>query len=349
MAKSLFELAQAIQQATELKVELKGNGEQLVSSFATIEQANDDQITFLANAKYKKHLLNCQAGAVILAPSESEHWAGAALVMENPYAGFAIAAQLLDNSPKQADGVHATAFVSPSAKIGKNVKIGANATIEADVVLGDNTEIGAGCYLGQGTMLGSGCKIWPNATLYHSVKIGDNSVVHANSVIGADGFGYAPLQRDGNQHWLKIPQTGGVTIGSNTEIGASTTIDRGAIADTKIGNGVIIDNQIQLGHNVEIGDFTAIAAGTMIAGSTRIGKNVTIGGVCAISGHLNICDRAFITGRAFVMKDISEPGVYSSGMPATENTEWRKNTARYRKLAELFDRVKTLEKTLDND
>ena len=347
MSKNLTEISSAITTQTGLHVEVVGDATLSVSSFATIEQAGLGQITFLANAKYKKHLSSCNADVVILAPSERDAWAGNALVMENPYAGFAIAAQLLDSTPAQSAGIHPTAFVDPSAKLGQSVKVGPNATIEANVTIGDEAEIGAGCFVGQGTMLGSGCKLWPNVTVYHGVKIGNESVVHAGSVIGGDGFGYAPLQKSGDQHWLKIPQTGGVTIGHNSEIGSSTSIDRGAIEDTRIGNGVIIDNQIQIGHNVEIGDYTAIAAGTMIAGSTKIGANVTIGGVCAISGHLNICDRAFITGRTFVMKDIKEPAVYSSGMPAATNKEWRNNTARYRKLTELFDRVKTIEKKLD--
>jgi UDP-3-O-[3-hydroxymyristoyl] glucosamine N-acyltransferase len=219
--------------------------------------------------------------------------------------------------------------------------------VESGALVGDNVQIGAVSYVVQGTIVRSGSRLWPNVTLYHGVELGHNCTVHSQSVIGADGFGYAPQKIEGNQHWLKIPQLGGVVVGDNTEIGASTTIDRGAIEDTKIGKGVIIDNQIQIGHNVEIGDYTAIAAATNIAGSTKIGSNVTIGGCCAIAGHLTICDNAFITGRTFVMKDISEPNVYSSGMPAATNKEWRNNTARYRKLTELFDRVKMLEKQLD--
>lgn len=349
MAISLKQLALQIEQQTGLDVEVCGDGEFQVESIATLVKAKSQQISFLANAKYKKYLSETEAGAVILAKAQQDDFTGHRLVMENPYAGFAITAQILDSTPSQRDGIHPTATVADSAILGERVKIGANAVIEDDVKLGDDVVIGAGSSVGQGTMLGSRSQLKANVTIYHGVNIGSDCCIHSGTVIGADGFGYAPLNVEGNQHWLKIPQIGGVIIGDHTEVGASTTIDRGAIDDTVIGKHVIIDNQIQIGHNVEIGDYTAIAAGTMIAGSTAIGKNVTIGGVCAISGHLTICDKAFITGRAFIMKDIKEPGVYSSGMPATTNKEWRNNTARYRKLTELFDRVKKLEQASDQD
>lgn len=344
---TLEQLAAKITEATQIDVRIQGDSQFAVEKIATIESATDSQISFLANSKYKKHLETCNAGAMIISDNDVDAWQQNALVMKNPYAGFAIAAQVLDTTPAQADGIHASASVSPQSSIGKNVKVGANAVIEAGAVLEDNSEIGAGCFIGQGTIVGSGSQLWPNVTIYHGVTLGQQCVIHSNTVIGADGFGYAPHQVDGNQHWLKIPQLGGVTIGDFTQIGASTTIDRGAIEDTKIGSHVILDNQIQLGHNVEIGSYTAIAAATNIAGSTKVGENVTIGGACAINGHITICDRAFITGRTFVMNSIKEPGVYSSGMPASSNKDWRNNTARYRKLTELFNRVKKLENHVD--
>lgn len=349
MAITLKQLAAEITSHTGLATEIVGDSNYSVTGIATLQNACNLQISFLANAKYKKYLTETLAGAVILSKAQRDDFTGNRIVMDNPYAGFAITAQILDSTPVQNEGIHQSAIVDPTAKIGANVKIGANAVVSAEVVLADNVVIGAGSYVGQGTMLGARSQLMPNVTVYHSVIIGSDCTVHAGTVLGADGFGYAPLSVEGDQHWLKIPQVGRVVIGNNTEIGASTTIDRGAIEDTIIGCHVIIDNQIQIGHNVEIGDYTAIAAGTMIAGSTKIGKNVTIGGVCAISGHLTICDRTFITGRAFIMKDINEPGVYSSGMPATTNKEWRNNTARYRKLTELFDRVKKLEKSSDQE
>lgn len=349
MSITLKSIADAIQQQTDIEVSIVGDDSAKVSQISTIDAGTESSITFLANSKYRKYLAECTAGAVILSPGDAEHFDGNALVMNNPYAGFAIVAQLLDNTPQQAAEIHPSAYVASDAEIASDVRIGANATVESGAILHAGVVIGAGCYVGQGTIVGQNSQVKPNSTLYHGVSIGKNCTIHSNTVIGADGFGYAPLKKDGNQHWLKIPQMGGVVIGDGTEIGASTTIDRGAIEDTKIGTGVIIDNQIQLGHNVEIGDYTAIAAATAIAGSTKVGKNVTIGGCCAISGHLNICDNAFITGRAFVMKDITEVGVYSSGMPAMTNKEWRNTTARYRKLTELFDRVKLLEKQLNQN
>jgi len=341
---TLQQLAQQIEQQSGITTKIVGDETIEIIKIATIKAAQPSQITFLANPKYKKQLADCNASAVILAEDALSEWQGAAIVMKNPYVGFAIAAQLLDTTPIQVKNVHHSAVIAEDVEIPSSAAIGANVVIEQGVKLADNVQIGAGCYIGQGTIVGAGTRLWPNVTVYHGVILGENCAIHANTVIGADGFGYAPHQVEGDQHWIKIPQLGGVTIGDNTEIGASTTIDRGALDDTAIGRGVIIDNQIQLGHNVEIGDYTAIAAGTMIAGSTTIGRNVTIGGVCAIAGHLNIVDKAFITGRTFVMKDINEAGVYSSGMPASTNKEWRSNTARYRKLTELFDRVKRLEK-----
>ncbi|GAB3004457.1 UDP-3-O-(3-hydroxymyristoyl)glucosamine N-acyltransferase [Psychrosphaera aestuarii] len=346
MKYTLKELAAWVANESGIEVSIKGNADLVIHRIATIEGASGSDITFLANKKYAKHLTTSQAGCVILAPDMVDSWSKDALVMENPYVGFALIAQKLDTTPQQIKTIAPSAIIGETATIGCNVAIGANVVIEDGAEIGDDVQIGAGCFIGQGTILGAGTRLWPNVTVYHNVTFGSKCMVQGNSVIGADGFGYAPLQENNNQKWIKIPQLGGVSIGDGTEIGANTTIDRGAIADTKIGKGVILDNQIQIGHNVEIGDYTAIAAGTLIAGSTKVGHNVTIGGGVGIAGHLNICDRAFITGRTFVINDIMEPGVYSSGMPATTNKEWRNNAARYRKLTELFSRVKTLEKQI---
>ncbi len=346
MSYTLNELSDWITKHSGIAVEVKGPADKVITKIATIDGANENEITFLANKKYKKHLETCEAGCVILSHSDSNAWQGNALLMENPYLGFALVAQRLDTTPQQLPLIDNAANVHPSAVIGKNVAIGPFVTVEADAQIEDNVQIGAGCFVGQGTIVGEGSRLWPNVTIYHGVTLGKNCTIHSSSVVGADGFGYAPQKIDGNQHWIKIPQLGAVIIGDNTEIGASTTIDRGAIEDTVIGKGVIVDNQVQLGHNVELGDYSAIASGTLIAGSTKIGTNVTIGGGVGIAGHLNICDNAFITGRTFVISDIMTAGVYSSGMPATTNKEWRNNAARYRKLTELFKRVQTLEKQL---
>lgn len=349
MSQTLAQLASIIAEQSGEEVEVIGNKDTLVTRIATLENAKSGDITFLANPKYKKHLEQSQASAVIVNHDALDVYSGDALVMNNPYMGFAIVAQTLDTTPKQTSGVHPSAVIADDVIVPNSASIAANVVIDSGVQLGENVQIGAGCFVGQGTILGDNCRLWPNVTIYHGVKIGKDCAVHSQTVIGSDGFGYAPQKVDGNQHWHKIPQLGGVTIGDGTEIGASTTIDRGAIDDTVIGKGVIIDNQIQIAHNVQVGDHTVIAGSTGIAGSTKIGRNVTIGGNCSIAGHLNIADGAFLTGRAFVITDIKEAGVYSSGMPVSTNKEWRNNTARYRKLTDLFSRVKQLEKKLSSD
>lgn len=346
MSVTLIELANWITQHSEIDVSIQGDASLSIDKVGTLESASKGAITFLANKKYRHQLSECQASAVILEPSEVEGWGSNALVMDNPYVGFALVAQKLDTTPRQKIDIAPSATISPTAQLGVNISIGANSVIEDHAVIEDGVQIGAGCVVGQGTIVGAGSRIWPNVSLYHGTTIGQRVTVHSNSVIGSDGFGYAPLKKDGNTNWIKIPQLGNVVIGDDAKIGASTTIDRGAIEDTIIGKGVIIDNQIQIAHNVEIGDYTAIAAGTLVAGSAKIGKNVTIGGGVGIAGHLTIADNAFITGRTFVISDIKEAGAYSSGMPATTHKEWRNNAARYRKLTELFDRVKKLERTI---
>lgn len=343
MTIKISQLAHIIKAETGIDAEIKGNGDALVSKIAKIDEASQDDISFLANPKFKKFLEDCNAGAMILAPQQAQEWSGNAIVMENPYAGFAIVAQQLDTTPKQADGIHRTAVVHPNAKVSESANIGPHVVIENGAVIHENVQIGAGCFVGEGTIIGEDTRLWPNVTIYHGVNVGKRCAVHANTAIGSDGFGYAPHKVDGNQHWLKIPQIGGVSIGDDTEIGSSCSIDRGALEDTIIGKGVIIDNQCHVAHNVEIGDYTAMAGNSGIAGSTTIGNNVIIGGTVAINGHISICDHAVISGRGFVMKTITEPGVYTAGMPATPHKEWQKTGARIRKLTELFDRVKKLE------
>jgi UDP-3-O-[3-hydroxymyristoyl] glucosamine N-acyltransferase len=225
--------------------------------------------------------------------------------------------------------------------LGVNVKIGANAVIEAGAKLGDNVVIGPGCFVGKGAQLGANSRLWANVTIYHNVIMGSDCLVQANTVIGSDGFGYA----NDNGQWIKIPQLGSVVIGNRVEIGASTTIDRGALDNTILADGVIIDNQCQIAHNVEIGENTAMAACSVIAGSTIIGKNCSMAGLVGINGHISICDNVIFTGMSMVTKSISEPGVYSSGIPASGNREWRKNMVALRNITGLNQRVKALEKS----
>ncbi|MCF1439261.1 MAG: UDP-3-O-(3-hydroxymyristoyl)glucosamine N-acyltransferase, partial [Shewanella sp.] len=275
-----------------LNAQVKGDQHIEIFGVSTLELAQSGQLTFLANSKYRNQLEQTQASAVLLSEKDAESYEGNALVLKDPYVGFARVAQLLDTTPRTADGIHPSAQIDPSAQLGEGVAIGANAVIGANVILGENVQIGAGTVIGQDTIIGSGTRLWANVTVYHDVHLGQECIVHSCAVIGSDGFGYA----NERGQWVKIPQTGGVRIGDKVEIGAGATIDRGALANTEIHDGVILDNQVQIAHNDIIGAHTAIAGCTVVAGSVTIGKHCIIGGNCAISGHLSICDGAHISG-----------------------------------------------------
>lgn len=317
-----------------------------INSLATLANAKSGQIAFLANRKYVSQLCDTKASAVIISPEALPQCPVNALVMDNPYMGYALLANLLDTTPAVANGIHKSAVIADDIILGDNVSIGANSVIESGVHLGDNVSIGAGCFIGEKVSIGNGTRLWSNISIYHHVVIGKACLIQANTVIGSDGFGYAPVS--GQYKWHKIPQLGSVVIGDNVEIGASTTIDRGALENTIIKDGVILDNQIQIAHNVIIGENTAMAACSVIAGSTVIGKNCTIAGLVGINGHINITDNCVFTGMAMVTKAITSAGVYSSGMPAAPNKEWNKTNARVKRLDSLIDRVKALETLIKN-
>lgn len=321
---------------------IQGDDTLVIHSVATLEHASAGQISFLANSKYRAQLENTQASAVLLSAKDAQDYQGTALIVKDPYVGFARVAQYLDTTPKAAVGIHPSAHIDPSAQLGEGVAIGANAVIGANVILGEHVQIGAGTVIGQDVIIGSNTRLWANVTLYHNVHIGQDCIIHSGAVIGSDGFGYA----NERGQWIKIPQTGGVRIGDRVEIGASTTIDRGALGHTEIHSGVIIDNQVQIAHNDIIGENTAIAGSTTIAGSVTIGKYCIIGGNSAVAGHLSIADGVHISGSTNVTGNMRDAGVYSSATVAMENQLWRRNTVRFRQLDELFLRVKTLEKNL---
>lgn len=330
------------QLADAIGAEVDGDGSLIITAVATLASAIPGQIAFLANAKYRSQLDTTRASAVIVAPDIEVPAGIAAVRTKNPYAGFAKVAQLLDTTPKAASGIHPSAQIHPTAKLGDGVSVGANAVIAENVVLDDGVTIGVGCYVGPGTQIGAHTQLWQHVVVYHDCVIGAHCLIHSGSIIGADGFGWA---NEGGK-WIKIPQLGRVVIGDRVDIGASTTIDRGALDDTVIANGVIIDNQCQIAHNVFIDEDTAIAGCTVLAGSCRIGKRCLIGGATAINGHISICDDVQISGFSMVIKEITEPGAYASGIPAAPQREWRRNGARYRQLDDLFQRVKTIEKKL---
>ena len=229
-----------------------------VNSLATLANAKSGQVAFLANKKYITQLGSTQASAVIISQDMLSQCPVNALVMDNPYKGYALLANLLDTTPKVADGIHDSAVIAEDVQFGTNVSVGANSVIESGVVLADNVSIGAGCFIGKNVSIGRDTRLWSNISIYHEVIIGEACLIQANTVIGSDGFGYAPVNEE--YKWHKIPQLGRVVIGNRVEIGASTTIDRGALEDTVIKNGVILDNQIQIAHNVVVGENTAMAA-----------------------------------------------------------------------------------------
>jgi UDP-3-O-[3-hydroxymyristoyl] glucosamine N-acyltransferase len=312
-----------------------------ISSLATLANAKSGQVAFLANRKYVSQLSTTNATAVIVSPEALAQCPVNALVMDNPYMGYALLANLLDTTPAVAVGIHASAVIADDVTLGENVSIGANSVIESGVHLDDNVSIGAGCFIGKNVSIGNGTSLWSNISIYHNVIIGRECLIQANTVIGSDGFGYAPVNEQ--YKWHKIPQLGSVIIGDHVEIGASTTIDRGALENTIIKDGVILDNQIQIAHNVVIGENTAMAACSVIAGSSTIGKNCTIAGLVGINGHINIADNCVFTGMAMVTKSITNAGVYSSGMPVLPNKEWNRTNARVKRLESLTKRVKELE------
>jgi UDP-3-O-[3-hydroxymyristoyl] glucosamine N-acyltransferase len=324
--------------------ELYGDGETVITAVAAMDKAGEGDITFLSNSKYRKHLSECAASAVMVKDTERELCTTNVLVVNDPYLAYARVAQALDTTPKPAELVHSSAVIADDVILGENVSIGANAVIESGVTLGDNVSIGAGCFIGKNATIGADTRLWANVSIYHEVQLGESCLIQANTVIGSDGFGYA----NDKGEWVKIPQVGTVRIGNRVEIGAGTTIDRGALDDTVIEDNVIIDNQMQIAHNVHIGYGTAMAGGTIVAGSTKIGKYCIIGGGTVINGHIEIADGVTITGMGMVMRGIDEKGMYSSGIPLQPNKEWRKTAARVHRIDDMNKRLKAIEKKLES-
>lgn len=328
------------QLASELSLDFRGQGGGELTHVASLHQASEGSLSFLAGAQFLPQLATTQATVVIVRPEHVDDCPSDALISDNPYLSYAQAAQLIYPLAKITPGI------AGSAVVGENCQIAASAMIEPLVVVGDGVEIGervvigAGSVIGDNVAIGDDSRLDARVVLYYSVRLGERCRIASGAVLGADGFGFA--NHDGA--WVKIPQVGSVTLGNDVEIGANTTIDRGAIDDTMIGNGVIIDNQVQIAHNVSIGDHTAIAGCAGIAGSARIGKYCSIGGSANIVGHLTIADHTTITAQTFVTRSISTAGVYSSGVPMQENRAWRRNYARFKQLDELSKRVSRLEK-----
>lgn len=326
--------------AQKIHADLQGDPECRIYRVEPLSAAGPGAISFLANPKYQSHLSKTQASAVILRKEQLEKCSTNALIVPNPELAIAKVLSFIYPDPPTESGVHPSAMIEKNCEIDPSVSIGPNCVIEEGVCIKADTIVGAGTFIGRNVHIGHNCKIYPHVNIYYDVQVGDEVIIHSGAVIGADGFG---LAHDG-QKWVKIPQIGTVIIGSAVEIGANTTIDRGALQNTTIGDGVKIDNLVQVAHNVKIGDHTAIAACTAIAGSTEIGKYCMIGGGSCISGHIKICNGVVIGGMGGVARSIDEPGMYSSGTVVQKNSAWRRNMLRFNQLDEFAKRLSKLEK-----
>ncbi|WJF89203.1 UDP-3-O-(3-hydroxymyristoyl)glucosamine N-acyltransferase [Paraburkholderia bonniea] len=333
--------------------EIAGDGSRPIRGLAPLDQAGPDQIAFIANPKYLPQVDTTRAGAVLISAADlagvSSRASRSFIVTPNPYAYFARLAQaFLDlAAPPMVPGVHASATVDPTAQIAASALLGPNVTVEAGAVIGEQVRLDANVFIGRGSRVGAGSHLYPNVSVYHGCTLGERAIIHSGAVIGSDGFGFAPdftgngEDRTGN--WVKIPQVGGVVIGPDVEIGANTTIDRGAMADTVIEACVKIDNLVQIGHNCRIGAYTVIAGCAGIAGSTTLGKHCMIGGAVGIAGHVKLADYVIVTAKSGVSKSLLKPGIYTSAFPAVNHTDWNKSAALMRNLDKLRDRIKALE------
>ena len=322
--------------------EVVGDADARVWQVATLQNAGSGALTFLANPRYLQQLAGTSATAVLVGRTMRDATTLPRIICDDPYVYFARVSALLNPARLPVAGVHPSAVVDPAASLGADVEIGPCAVVGRNARIGAGTIVGAGCAIGERAVLGSAVRLHANVTIYEGCVLGDRVIVHSGAVIGADGFGIAMAEGG----WLKIPQIGRVIIGADVEIGANTTIDRGAIDDTVIEEGVKLDNQIQIAHNVHIGAHTAIAACTGIAGSTRIGRYCRIGGGSGIAGHVTIADRVEISGRTAITKSIDKPGVYSGLYPFDTNRNWRRNAVYLRHLSDLAERLRVLEQQI---
>ena len=326
--------------AARLGGDVLGDEETRISRVATLVSAGEGDIAFLANRKYRSQLQATRAAAVILAPDAADAFAGARIVTGNPYAYYARVATLLNPVPPAAPGIHPAAVVASA--LPASASVGAHVSIGREVTLGEGIVIHPGCVIGDGVTIGAGSILYPNVTIYHGCRIGARAILHSGSVIGSDGFGFAPEGRA----WIKIPQTGVVVIGDDVEIGANTTVDRGALDDTVIGDGCKIDNQVHIAHNCKIGANSVLAGCTGMAGSVTLGEHCIVGGAAMISGHVTLAPGTMLSGASVVMKSINQPGLYTSVFPLDSHDDWVRNAAHIRRLARLADRISELEKKL---
>jgi len=328
--------------ADKLAGRVIGDPQISIDSLATLANATSGQLSFLSNPKYRKQLGCTRASAVLLTKQDAEGFQGNAVVVEDPYLAYARLTQVFDWRAVAGGAIHPTAVIDDTAVLADNVTVGPYSVIGPGVNIGKNSILGAHVSLERNCVIGANCYLSSQIAIYPECVIGDDCIIHSGVIIGADGFGFA---RD-SAEWVKICQLGGVVIGDRVEIGAGTTIDRGALENTVIGDGVKLDNQIQIAHNVKIGKDSAIAGCTAVAGSTKIGERCTIAGMSGITGHLEIADDSHVTAMTLVSKSIKKPGVYSSGTGVEPHSTWKKNVVRFRQLDDMSRRIKNLEKTI---
>lgn len=336
-AYSLGELAE------RLSLRLIGDAERRVTGLGTLKGAGPEQLSFLSNPSYAEQLGDCKAAAVIVAEKFAERCPQAALISSSPYVSFAAASALFAPALSRDGGRHPSAVVADSAEVHASATVAAQAVIEEGVRIGADCHIGAGCYIGADSSLDEGCRLYPNVTLYHGVHLGKRVIIHSGTVLGSDGFGYA-MEKGAS---IKIHQLGGVRIGDDVEIGAGSTVDRGAIEDTLIEEGVKIDNQVQIAHNCRVGAHSIICGNAGLAGSASIGRHCVLAGGVGISGHITLTDRVQITAMSLINKSISEPGTYSSGTTQLPTNEWKRNAVRFKQLDSIARRLKELQDRTD--
>ena len=322
---------------------LHGDGSRAIRRLASLESADTESVSFLAGRRHLRAAQSSAAGAVLVSAALADALAPtvARIVVADPYADYARLSQwfeVLLAPPAPVASIHPTAAVEATARLGRDVEVGPGVTIGRGAIVGEGGRIGAGCAIGDGVSIGPHARLHPNVTLYPGVSVGARAVIHSGTVIGSDGFGFAPTA----QGFVKIAQLGSVRIGDDVEIGANSAIDRGALDDTVIGDGVKIDNLVQVGHNVRIGDHTVIAGCAGIAGSATIGRRCMIGGGVGIAGHIEICDGVIIGGFSLVERTVDEPGFYTGAWPLQTHAQWERTAATLKQLPRMRQRLRAL-------
>jgi len=328
--------------ATGINGDYRGDGDTEIYGVSSVTAAGPGQLTFVAKNRFRRLLSNCNASAVILRKDNLSDWSGSAIICEDPYVGYARAAQLLAPTSALEPGIHDTATISSSAEVNSLASIGVNCVIEPGVKIDEGVVVGHGCIVSEGVSIGAMTTLHSNVTIYHDVAIGKRCIIHSGAVLGSDGFGNA---KDIDR-WVRIPQVGSLRIGDDVQIGANSTIDRGTLEDTTIGNDVVIDNQVHIGHNCNIGDHVGIAGCVGIAGSVEIGQRCTLAGGVGLVDNIQLGDDVHITAMSLVSASITTPGTYSSGTAHMPHGQWKRSAIRFRQLDESIKRLSNVERKL---